>query len=659
MNEKVEGKQHEQTFNNALGCVLKKQRAVWRNGENSVLSERHDLVKTKEGKGRNLRLDILVNPEEMLPVAVETEFTPGDAEKDALSRLGLQTSRDGETILSVLAVRVPKEVKSWNNEETVRCLEDGNLELEYACYSLGGKTGTDITRWPKVQEARGNEKGFLKGGIAAIADTVEAISIPPDHAEKLAEKAAGVLREVARSLLSQSKQEVIHQILEQLSQRDGEHGFAVASCIWLNAMLLQDRIAAGRDGIDSLRHMLNAAKKTLDPLVLEEQWEKILSINYHSIYAPALKALQADIPEGVLAKGLGKVAVLAREINKARLGPLVDIGGELFPRLSADRKTAAAFYTKPEAAELLARLCLPDNMSLPGGGSWSDPAAVGDLRVMDPACGTGTLLRAAYRRIRVLHERAGGDAANLHKVFMEWGLCGIDISPIAAHLTAAGLSKMEVGQDYSGTNIGVASVRDELTGSLELLDSPSLGDLFGLHVQSSRGKEQEQPTHVLSAPDGSLDLVIMNPPYSRTRGGQSAFDVAGLSEAERKGSQKRLGKLLNKTEANRTAGLASAFVALADRKLKSGGVLGAVLPLTAAMQGAWKNIRRLFETNYTDIVMVTMASDKRSTFSADTGLGEMLLVARKTSGQQGKEAVMLTVSLARPPLHPADAAEEL
>ena len=61
-------------------------------------------------------------------------------------------------------------------------------------------------------------------------------------------------------------------------------------------------------------------------------------------------------------------------------------------------------------------------------------------RYTDFACGTGTLLSAAYRRISQLHEASGGDAEMIHPEMMATALVGCDVLPAAAHLTASMLA---------------------------------------------------------------------------------------------------------------------------------------------------------------------------------------------------------------------------
>ena len=116
-----------------------------------------------------------------------------------------------------------------------------------------------------------------------------------------------------------------------------------------------------------------------------------------------------------------------------------DLTGGIFQRLIADRKYLATFYTLPASAALLARLAVAKLE----GVDWSSAEAIGSLRVGDFACGTGALLSAVYDEIAARHERAGGNAANLHGVMMEEVLYGCDVMPSAIHITGSTLSGVE------------------------------------------------------------------------------------------------------------------------------------------------------------------------------------------------------------------------
>ena len=217
---------------------------------------------------------------------------------------------------------------------------------------------------------------------------------------------------------------------------------------------------------------------------------------------------------------------------------------------------------------------------------------------------------------------------------MESCLYGIDISPVAAHLTAASLSNIEPAVDYHHTNIGVAAVCGPKgrTGSLELLTQESIGDILGAAGATTITDSGAHSD--ISAPHKQFDVIVMNPPYSRTRGGQALFDVAGATDTQRRKAQRRASQLLKNTPANLKAGLGSAFCELARIKLKPGGRLALVLPMTAAASPAWADTRRSLETHFDDLMVVSLAAGskgKEESLSEDTSMGEMLLFATRNN----------------------------
>ena len=140
-------------------------------------------------------------------------------------------------------------------------------------------------------------------------------------------------------------------------------------------------------------------------------------------------------------------------------------------------------------------------------------------------------------------------------------------------------------------------------------------------------------------PDSEYDLVIMNPPFTRnvTREGESANKVAaafaafGASDADQRQMAKRMETLTKDTCYHGNAGMASAFAALAHRKIRSGGVLALVLPMSATVGLAWHSFRQMVADYYTGLTIFTIAAadDDDLSFSSDTGMAECLVVARK------------------------------
>ena len=109
-------------------------------------------------------------------------------------------------------------------------------------------------------------------------------------------------------------------------------------------------------------------------------------------------------------------------------------------------------------------------------------------------------------------------------------------------------------------------------------------------------------------------------------------------------------QLAKDTCAHGYAGIASAFVALADRKLKPGGVLALVLPLTAAVGLSWLKFRQMLTADYSELQVLSIAANgKDMSFSSDTGISECLIVARKPERKETPPLVVQFTSLrARP-----------
>jgi len=228
-------------------------------------------------------------------------------------------------------------------------------------------------------------------------------------------------------------------------------------------------------------------------------------------------------------------------------------------------------------------------MSKLEGVDWSDAFAIGKLRVGDFACGTGALLSAVYEQAAARHANAGGDPVQLHRVMMEEVLYGCDVMPSAIHITGSTLSGMQPSVGFNQSRLytmaygrqGDGSVK---IGSLELRRPSEVMTLFNTNDPALRtgsvGEETAAQVNV-DIPDAGFDLVIMNPPFTRATNHEGAhadvtnpaFAAFDATEADQTAMGERINQLGRDTCYHGNAGIASAFAALAHRKLKPGGVL--------------------------------------------------------------------------------------
>jgi type I restriction-modification system DNA methylase subunit len=171
----------------------------------------------------------------------------------------------------------------------------------------------------------------------------------------------------------------------------------------------------------------------------------------------------------------------------------------------------------------------------PNGLPWTEEDTT-KLRIADFACGTGSLLCGAYTEIRRHLETNGVSARKLHPGFIESGLIGCDVMPSATHITASMLSSAFPEQRYKHTKILTLPFGRQPDGSVSLGAIEFLSKQGALSIIETGAKgvgaigdTETDPWAALGGSgveDGSFDLVVMNPPFTRlTGGGGKASDI--------------------------------------------------------------------------------------------------------------------------------------
>ena len=620
---------HEQEFNHLLAKALRTANPAWRR---SIKVEESSTLK----ESASSRVDILIVGNDAPPVAIETSYQRGDADKDAVARLGLHYRKTMMEIKTAIAVELG---------ETCRRITRIDKRRPFR-YAMHQKTPRGTRRFPS--------SGFLNGTYLDIARLAASTPAPKEDLEKTATDVADNVKAAASLLNDAIPPDYLENISQTMYQRSALSGLRTTALLWLNAMLVQRMLMGGVHSIPPL---------TTNPSDCVRAWKKIREINWRAIFEPAIHILDgvSGLSPGRATSALELLKKAVEIVEGARLGSGMSIGAELFPLLAEDRKESAAFYTQAPAAEFLAAMTIKRDAA-----DWMDPQLFDGFRVVDLSCGTGTLLRHAYRQARIYHEQAGGSARTLkafHERAMEKGLCGADVSPIASHMTSTSLAVMSK-QPYDRTNIGWVGVGDDdRTGSIEYMKTNAVSDLLaaGFGISAGQGEddagdssdawsEEELPTSVV-ARDGDASIVIMNPPYSRTHPGLGAFDIAGLSDDERDACQKRWSKLIRGEPCNKTAGMAATFLCMAYKKARAGGRIGFVLPRTAAFAKSWEETRVMVETCFEDVSVVAVAGGRalgRTALSADTNMEEIFLIATKRDKPSKEHSPVRCVTLHDP-----------
>ena len=644
----------EDQLNRRIATLLDRMNSRW-----SALGENRGAF-----QGSQRRPEILIVQSDAQPVVIENEYVPaGNVEAEALDRLGESLDPDvvpsSGRVSAAIALRSPLDLRDCAGLDDVDAMLTGGITLEYALFT--GPNAVDCTRFPK--------SGYIPGNIRDLAAFAMYAATPEDAVQRSiaileegVQDAAAILRQAV-----DLRDDTQTRITQYLKQPYSEQTLRMASTILINALVFHQNLA-GQHGVKSLYDVERENDGILTVGDVLAEWRKILSVNYWSIFNIASDLLVSINLPSMAVETLRVMRRTAERMVTLGVSQSHDLSGTVFQRLIADRKFLATFYTRPEAAALLAHLAIPDD------GSWEDPDRVKDFRIADYACGTGTLIHAAYRRLNRLHLLAGGDPELLHAHMIENSLTACDVLPSAVHLTASMLSSTHPKQGYDGsrtivTQYGNTDNGGVSLGSLDLLASNGeVRPLIPLHTGTAvTGTGEAQTELSVDMPLFSQDLVIMNPPFTRpgsdwegdSRESDSIKQFQGLSTDLE--TQTRMSTLAREyargTCAHGYAGIASWFVALANRMVRKDGTIALVLPMTALQGSSWQKVRRLIAHNYRDAIVLTIAAARQhdQSFSADTGIAETMIVCRESSHAPGNRG--LFVSLRRRPNSEMEATE--
>ena len=654
---------HESTLNVALGEVL----AGLRPHSWQIYAE-----ETRTLQDSLKRPDVLIEEASQWPVVIEAERTNHQsAEHDALERLGKIVNETGRPIESAIALVYPASVLELSGQ-ALRDEIASTDGLEYALY----------TRTVGGGEERLPESGWLTGSAKDLAMLAHRASMPAPRIERLGEVLEHGIETAAGRFTkkhgSHELGELGPDIASLLGQADDQGGQTrrMAMTVLINALIFHEALAdAGfRVERDEAAEEPELTGRRVHPLshfrdsehsyrrdALTDEWSHILDVNYWPIFATAREIL-IKLPIATVGDVLQPLWNAANQLVQGGVTKSHDLTGVIFQRLIADRKFLATFYTRPAAAALLAGLAIPADRA-PGGAEWGDEETIAALQIGDFACGTSTLLSAAYQRISLLHELNGGDPRKLHAPMMKHGLVGLDVLNIAVHLTAATLAGAHPDVPFDGECLLTMPYGEEAAslGSLELLAK---------HVQSSMIQRASAVTSGGRRPDDvvdlmtqvghdQFDLVIMNPPFTRPTNHEgehqdvpnpaySAFETTSRQQEQMSNREKSLTK---GSAAAGNAGMAALFAELAERKRNDEGTLAFVMPLSSMSGSSWNRLRREWRDRFADTTVITIAAEGSfdRSFSADTGMAECLVVHSQSGGPSLPSSNGCFVALRRVP----------
>ncbi|MYA74279.1 MAG: hypothetical protein F4Y27_06355 [Acidimicrobiaceae bacterium] len=436
-------------------------------------------------------------------------------------------------------------------------------------------------------------------------------------------------------------------------------GATIAALLWMNAAMLHQRIHSGgwiaRRGIEPLSEI----KASTDPdNAFEDSWNAITRQDFIPVLEPALLALskaQRSGRLGGLRRALRHIAAEAEQLAETYADMGTDHAGALFNKVMGDQSSDGAFFTRPVAADIAARLAL-DALDPENALDWSDPDVWRRHKTVDLACGSGTLLTAVMTEMKRRAASRGADSnrlADLQKVGVEETLKGLDINPVSLQLAATqlmsgsanvkyrrmGLHLMPYGRQPDGS---VAAGSPELFGNRRIVDSLRL---FDDNAASTRLETGAEHTAILEGPemDDAVEaardarIVIMNPPFTnRTKMGEkfetntqkalrARMDkLEGLLES----AEPRLSEFLDKNS------LRPRFAALADLCLhRTEGVFATVIPTTALTNSSGLLERLELARRFHIHTILTCHNPQNVNLSQNTNINESIVVLRRHLGE--------------------------
>lgn len=320
------------------------------------------------------------------------------------------------------------------------------------------------------------------------------------------------------------------------------------------------------------------------------------------------------------------IAEAALDIQRTAGNQHHDLVGITFCQSVETAKSDGSMYTTIPAATMLTAL-LFDGLDI----DWTDYEQVTGLRIVDFACGTGTLLIAAANYI--LAREQTGRPEEVAQALLDQVLYGFDINNRAIFQTATGIGMMAPRVAFHNMHLyslilgldAEAGDGKAKLGALEMLEGIRQLSLNPRPVTGTRIDTAPAPIEVKK-----FNIAIMNPPFTANSKRHNQFPKA-VKEALTKREQ----ELYAGTGIPQTSN-ANGFFVMAEKHLDTEkGRMGFVVPTATATNASALPTRRLLASHFHIKYLVVSYDPQRIFHSGNTSIGEMLVVLeRKHPGEQ-------------------------
>ena len=426
-------------------------------------------------------------------------------------------------------------------------------------------------------------------------------------------------------------------------------GCTIAALLMMNAAMLHQRIANGRwlGGVSDLAAVKNDVNVVRR---ISREWNRIMRHDFRPVLEPGVKAIETIEDTGKLAgleRALHHIAAEAKRIAETYPDMGADHAGPLFNRVMGNQASDGAFFTRPVAASIAARLTL----DACGDADWSEPSVWREHKIVDLTCGSGTLLAAILTDMKRRAQESGAgetQIAGLQKLGVEETIKGLDINPVSLQLAA---SQLTAGNhDISYRQMGLHLMpygprQDDPTrvsvGTLELIGQKSVISRDGemdLADDSIASRATWGPSDDAAVEDGvsavkDTRIVIMNPPFTNR---------AKMGEKFPKETQQRIRSrtdameqilvradhhLMEFSDKNSIRPL---FVALADHiQKRPDGVVSMINPTIALSSTSGLKERQILAQRFHVHTVLTCHQPGNINMSQNTNINESIVVMRR------------------------------
>ena len=429
-------------------------------------------------------------------------------------------------------------------------------------------------------------------------------------------------------------------------------GCTIAALLMMNAAMLHQRIANGRwlSGVSDLAAVKNDVNVVRR---VSREWNQIMRHDFRPVLEPAINTIQAIEDTGKMAgleRALRHITAEAERIAETYADMGADHAGPLFNKVMGNQASDGAYFTRPVAASIAARLTL----DVCGEQDWTDPAVWRELKTVDLACGSGTLLAAMLTDMKRRAEDRGADKdrlVELQKLGVEETIKGLDINPVSLQLAASQLTAGNQEIRYRSMGLHLMPYgphpddsRRISVGTLELLGQKAVipreselrlaDDKIASQLTWSPSDDTELEDAVSAVKDARI--IIMNPPFTnRAKMGekfpketqQKMRSRADAMEGFLVGADPSLMEFSDKNS------IRPLFVALADHIQKwPDGVVSMINPTIALSSTSGLKERQVLAERFHIHTVLTGRLPREFALSQNTEIDESIIVAKRHNG---------------------------